>query len=287
MKKIIFLALMSLGVASVLSLSVASSNAFAQVSSGINAATTDEMKNKQIDGSNGVIRIVSNILIWVVGIVAVIMIVWSGFKYITAAGDSGKIASAKSSLIYAIVGLIIAILAYAIVNFVMERLNVSSTPGGSSGGGSSGGAGSSGGGGGYSGGGGSIGGAMGGSGGGSGGSGGGVGAGVLGAGGRAGSAAGVGKSGGTRIVVPGGPSDPISKLMKRAAEERKAEELKRKEAAEKAAAAAAAAAGVGGAIGSGSGSGAGVGAGAGAGAGGAGTPTPSKKPPERDPGSLR
>ena len=127
MKKIIFLALMSLGVASVLSLSVVSTNASAQVSSGINAATTDEMKNKQIDGSNGVIRIVSNILIWVVGIVAVIMIVWSGFKYITAAGDSGKIASAKSSLIYAIVGLIIAILAYAIVNFVMERLNVSST----------------------------------------------------------------------------------------------------------------------------------------------------------------
>lgn len=258
MKKIIFLALMSLGVASVLSLSVASSNAFAQVSSGINAATTDEMKNKQIDGSNGVIRIVSNILIWVVGIVAVIMIVWSGFKYITTAGDASKVASAKSSLIYAIVGLIIAILAYAIVNFVMERLNVSSTPGGSSGGGSSGGAGSSGGGGGYSGG-----------------------------GGRAGSAAGVGKSGGTRIVVPRGPSDPVSRLIKRAAEERKAEELKRKEAAEKAAAAAAAAAGVGGAIGSGSGSGAGVGAGAGAGAGGAGTPTPSKKPPERDPGSLR
>ena len=254
MKKIIFLALMSLGVASVLSLSVASTNASAQVSSGINAATTDEMKNKQIDGSNGVIRTVSNILIWVVGIVAVIMIVWSGFKYITTAGDASKVASAKSSLIYAIVGLIIAILAYAIVNFVMERLNVSSTPGGSSGGGSSGGAGSSGGGGGYSGG-----------------------------GGRAGSAAGVGKSGGTRIVVPRGPSDPVSRLIKRAAEERKAEELKRKEAAEKAAAAA----GVGGAIGSGSGSGAGVGAGAGAGAGGAGTPTPSKKPPERDPGSLR
>lgn len=247
MKKIIFLALMSLGVASVLSLSVASSNAFAQVSSGINAATTDEMKNKQIDGSNGVIRIVSNILIWVVGIVAVIMIVWSGFKYITAAGDSGKIASAKSSLIYAIVGLIIAILAYAIVNFVMERLNVSSTPGGSSGGGSSGGAGSSGGGGS------------------SGGSGG---------GGRAGSAAGVGKSGGTRIVVPKGPSDPVSRLMKRAAEEREAEELKRKEAAEKAAAAAAAA-GVGGAIGSGSGAGVGGGA------------MGSKKPPERDPESLR
>ena len=256
MKKIIFLALMSLGVASVLSLSVASTNASAQVSSGINAATTDEMKNKQIDGSNGVIRIVSNILIWVVGIVAVIMIVWSGFKYITAAGDSGKIASAKSSLIYAIVGLIIAILAYAIVNFVMERLNVSSTPGGSSGGGSSGGAGSSGGGG-YSGGGGSIGGAMGGSGGGSGGSGGGSGSGgsgggsggsgdgsgsggsgggvapgLFGAAGRAHSVAEEKKNGGTHIYVHSGPTNPLSRLIKEGREKQAAAEAERRKAYE-------------------------------------------------------
>lgn len=142
MKKIIFLALMSLSVASVLSLAVVSGSASAQVSSGINAATTNEMKNKQIDGNNGVIRTVSNILIWVVGIVSVIMIMWSGFKYITAAGDTSKVASAKSSLIYAIVGLIVAIMAYAIVNFIMDRLNVSSgkSSGGSLGGASAGGA---------------------------------------------------------------------------------------------------------------------------------------------------
>lgn len=142
MKKIIFLALMSLSVASVLSLAVVSGSASAQVSSGINAATTNEMKNKQIDGNNGVIRTVSNILIWVVGIVSVIMIMWSGFKYITAAGDTSKVASAKNSLIYAIVGLIVAIMAYAIVNFIMDRLNVSSgkSSGGSLGGASAGGA---------------------------------------------------------------------------------------------------------------------------------------------------
>lgn len=142
MKKRIVLALMSLGVAGILSLSVVSNNAYAQVSSGINAATTNEMKNKQIDGANGVIRVISNILIWVVGIVAVIMIVWSGIKYMTAAGDSSKLASAKSSLIYAIVGLIVAIMAYAIVNFIMDRLNVSSgkSSGGSLGGASAGGA---------------------------------------------------------------------------------------------------------------------------------------------------
>lgn len=141
MKKIVLLAFMSLGVASIMSLSVVGDSAYAQVSSGINAATTDEMKNKQIDGSNGVIRTVSNILIWVVGFISVIMIMWSGFKYATAAGDTSKVASAKNSLIYAIVGLIIAVLAYAIVNFIMDRLNVSSgkSSGGSLGGASAGG----------------------------------------------------------------------------------------------------------------------------------------------------
>ena len=251
MKKIIFLALVSLGIASVLGLSMVSSNASAQVSSGINAATTDEMKNKQIDGSNGVIRTVSNILIWVVGIVAVIMIVWSGFKYITTAGDASKVASAKSSLTYAIVGLTIAILSYSIVNFIMERLDVSSA-GKSSGGGSSlagGGSGGSGGG-------------SGGSGGGSGGSGGGsggAGAGVLGAAGGALRTPG----GGSRITVHSPSPGIIGTVLERRLELEKAREKERlkkeeerrlkDEEKKRAAAAAAAAAGGAGAGGSGSG----------------------------------
>ena len=258
MKKIIFLALVSLGIASVLGLSMVSSNASAQVSSGINAATTDEMKNKQIDGSNGVIRTVSNILIWVVGIVAVIMIVWSGFKYITTAGDASKVASAKSSLTYAIVGLTIAILSYSIVNFIMERLDVSSA-GKSSGGGSSlagGGSGGSGGGSGGSGGG------SGGSGGGSGGSGGGsggAGAGVLGAAGGALRTPG----GGSRITVHSPSPGIIGTVLERRLELEKAREKERlkkeeerrlkDEEKKRAAAAAAAAAGGAGAGGSGSG----------------------------------
>ena len=287
MKKIIFLALVSLGIASVLGLSMVSSNASAQVSSGINAATTDEMKNKQIDGSNGVIRTISNILIWVVGIVAVIMIVWSGFKYITTAGDASKVASAKSSLTYAIVGLTIAILSYSIVNFIMERLDVSSA-GKSSGGGSSlagGGSGGSGGGSGGSGGGsGGSGGGSGGSGGGSGGSGGsggragkslsggsgggsgGAGAGVLGAAGGALRTPG----GGSRITVHSPSPGIIGTALQRRLELEKAREKERlkkeeerrlkDEEKKRAAAAAAAAAG-----------GAGAGAAGGATAGGSGS----------------
>mgnify|MGYP000986349469 FL=1 len=127
-----------LGVSSLAAASLLTSDASAQVSSGINAATTSEMQGKSVNSTVGSIV---NVLLWVVGILSVTMIVWSGFKYITSAGDTSKLASAKSTLIYAVVGLIIAILAYAIVTFV--RTQVVST-GKSSGGTISGGHGSGG-----------------------------------------------------------------------------------------------------------------------------------------------
>ena len=50
-----------------------------------------------------------------------IVIVVAGFKYVTSAGDASKIASAKNTLIYAIVGLIIVAMSQAIVRFVLQR----------------------------------------------------------------------------------------------------------------------------------------------------------------------
>ena len=56
------------------------------------------------------------------GILSVIMIIFSGFRYITSAGDASKTKSAQSTLTYSVVGLIVAIMAYAIVNMVINRL---------------------------------------------------------------------------------------------------------------------------------------------------------------------
>ncbi len=69
---------------------------------------------------NTVSRIV-NLLSVIVGIVAVVMIIIGGFKYITSGGDSGSITSAKHTIIYAIVGLIIVALAQVIVRFVLSK----------------------------------------------------------------------------------------------------------------------------------------------------------------------
>lgn len=63
---------------------------------------------------------VVNILSYIVGVVAIIMIILAGFKYITAGGDSNRISSAKTTLIYALVGIVIVVLAQALVRFVIS-----------------------------------------------------------------------------------------------------------------------------------------------------------------------
>ncbi|TWP14789.1 hypothetical protein EUA69_00800 [TM7 phylum sp. oral taxon 352] len=123
-KSIISIAIMTCAVfgTSVLSTASLPGSASAQVSDGINTATTSEMKGKSIDGDKGLIKTVVNVLLWAVGILSVIMIIFSGLRYITSAGDASKTKSAQSTLTYSVVGLIVAIMAYAIVNMVTNRL---------------------------------------------------------------------------------------------------------------------------------------------------------------------
>lgn len=68
------------------------------------------------------IKRVVNIFSAIIGIVAVIMIIWGGFKYISSGGDSGNVTSAKNTIIYAVIGLIIVAMAQFIVQFVLGRI---------------------------------------------------------------------------------------------------------------------------------------------------------------------
>lgn len=65
---------------------------------------------------------VVNLLLTIAGIIAVIMIVIGGIRYTTSAGDAGQTKSARDTIIYAIAGLVVAIMAFAIVNFVLREL---------------------------------------------------------------------------------------------------------------------------------------------------------------------
>lgn len=68
-----------------------------------------------------VVKNIVNLLSFITGIAAVIMIIISGFKYITSSGDSNGINSAKSTLVYAIIGLVIVAIAQIIVRFVLAK----------------------------------------------------------------------------------------------------------------------------------------------------------------------
>jgi cytochrome bd-type quinol oxidase subunit 2 len=81
------------------------------------ACNTDDNAGKL----NSLIKNIINIFSVVVGIVAVIMIIVGGFRYITSGGDSGNVTTAKNTILYALVGLVIVALAQFIVRFVLEK----------------------------------------------------------------------------------------------------------------------------------------------------------------------
>lgn len=72
--------------------------------------------------TGGILGNVINILLFLAGTIAVIMIIIGGIRYITSDGDANKAGQAKNTIIYAIIGLVVAVLSYGIVAFVLGRL---------------------------------------------------------------------------------------------------------------------------------------------------------------------
>ncbi|MET0779279.1 MAG: pilin [Candidatus Saccharimonadales bacterium] len=71
---------------------------------------------------NDTIVKVINFFSALVGIVSVIMIIYGGFKYISSGGDSGNVQSAKNTIIYAVIGLVVVAMAQFIVQFVLNKV---------------------------------------------------------------------------------------------------------------------------------------------------------------------
>jgi cytochrome bd-type quinol oxidase subunit 2 len=79
------------------------------------------------NGINKLLNKVINIVSAIVGFVAVVMIIVGGFKYITSGGDSNKVAAAKNTLVYALVGLVIVALAQFLVHVVLNKADNATT----------------------------------------------------------------------------------------------------------------------------------------------------------------
>ena len=79
-------------------------------------------------GDAGVFTRITNTVLYAVGIISVIMLVYGGLRYVLSGGDNKKVTDAKNTILYAIIGLIISLLSYAIVNFVINAVTGQSQP---------------------------------------------------------------------------------------------------------------------------------------------------------------
>jgi len=92
------------------------------------AATTTETINSGITATGQsddtslatIIRNIINALLWFIGIIGVIMLIVGGIRYILSAGNSAQVTAAKNTILYALIGIVIAVLALVIVNFVID-----------------------------------------------------------------------------------------------------------------------------------------------------------------------
>ena len=91
------------------------------LNSGVDSAQGEGVGQVSTDPESLVKKFV-NIFLFAVGALSVIMLIWGGIRYTTSAGDSNKVQAAKNTVLYAIVGLVVAILAYAIVNMVISKI---------------------------------------------------------------------------------------------------------------------------------------------------------------------
>jgi ABC-type Fe3+ transport system permease subunit len=70
----------------------------------------------------GIFTNIATTLTFVIGGISVIMIIIGGLRYVLSNGDSKAVGEAKNTILYAVIGVIVAIMAYAIIGFVTENI---------------------------------------------------------------------------------------------------------------------------------------------------------------------
>jgi len=91
------------------------------VQQGVNQVGGNQAGNSANDFTK-LIKSIINILLFLIGAIAVIMIIIGGIRYTTSNGDQAQVTSAKNTILYAVVGLVVAIMAFALVNFILNAL---------------------------------------------------------------------------------------------------------------------------------------------------------------------
>ena len=90
-----------------------------EITSGMNATSAGTSTPTD---ANVVIKNVTNTMFFIIGAVSVIMLIYGGIRYTTSGGNANSVTAAKNTVIYSIVGLVISILAYVIVNIDVNNI---------------------------------------------------------------------------------------------------------------------------------------------------------------------
>ena len=86
------------------------------------APTCSDQQGDNLTGNNGVFLRAVRIIAFLAGSAAVILIIVAGVQYVISNGDASKVSSAKNTIIYAVIGLIIIFIAQAIITFVIKKV---------------------------------------------------------------------------------------------------------------------------------------------------------------------
>lgn len=97
------------------------------ITSGVNQA--DQGGPRRLFTDNGVFDRVVSAILFLVGAISVVMLIVGGIRFIFSAGNADRVKGAQNTIIYALIGLAVAILAYAIVQFIIGQLGGSDTVG--------------------------------------------------------------------------------------------------------------------------------------------------------------
>lgn len=99
---------------------------YASVQQGAASAKGSDQPTSLV-GDGGIFSEITNVLLFAIGAIAVIMIVVGGLRYVISGGDAKQVDAAKNTILYAIIGIVVALLAYAAVGFVTNSFTTSGT----------------------------------------------------------------------------------------------------------------------------------------------------------------
>ena len=94
---------------------------------GVNAARGDGVPTNLTNGEDSLVSKIINIMLYAIGVVSVVMLIIGGFRYVISGGQKESVTAAKNTILYAIIGLLVALFAYPIIKFVLDAVTGSST----------------------------------------------------------------------------------------------------------------------------------------------------------------